>query len=164
MAVTFTALLVDDPPEIRDTEREGLLHGRKLRVVHEDDPTRLRQPAGVDEVEEHRVETVIAVDEREVEAPTLGGAAAARRSASPPRRTRRATSPQLEGIGGGYFADCNEPPIVDPSVSPAPRGFGVAAYALDPDKANRLMGDVAPARRPVDATLRAVEVAERGRR
>jgi hypothetical protein len=49
-----------------------------------------------------------------------------------------ATSPQLEGIGGRYFADCNEPPIVDPSVSPAPRGFGVAAYALDPDNANRL--------------------------
>jgi NAD(P)-dependent dehydrogenase (short-subunit alcohol dehydrogenase family) len=49
-----------------------------------------------------------------------------------------ATSPQLEGIGGRYFADCNEAPVVDPSLSPAPRGFGVAAYALDPDNAERL--------------------------
>jgi hypothetical protein len=49
-----------------------------------------------------------------------------------------ATSPQLEGIGGHYFADCNEPPLIDPGVSPAPRGFGVAAYALDPADAERL--------------------------
>jgi NAD(P)-dependent dehydrogenase (short-subunit alcohol dehydrogenase family) len=49
-----------------------------------------------------------------------------------------ATSPQLEGIGGHYFADCNEAPLIDPGVSPAPRGFGVAAYALDPADAARL--------------------------
>ena len=49
-----------------------------------------------------------------------------------------ATSPQLQGIGGHYFADCNEPPLIDPGVSPAPRGFGVAAYALDPADAERL--------------------------
>ena len=49
-----------------------------------------------------------------------------------------ATSPQLAGIGGRYFADCNEAPVVDASASGAPRGFCVAAYALDPDDAQRL--------------------------
>ncbi len=49
-----------------------------------------------------------------------------------------ATSPELEGIGGRYFADCNEAPVVGPDFSSAPRGFGVAPYALDPDDAVRL--------------------------
>jgi NAD(P)-dependent dehydrogenase (short-subunit alcohol dehydrogenase family) len=49
-----------------------------------------------------------------------------------------ATSPQLEGIGGRYFADCNEAPVVGPDFVSAPRGFGVAPYALDPDGARRL--------------------------
>jgi NAD(P)-dependent dehydrogenase (short-subunit alcohol dehydrogenase family) len=49
-----------------------------------------------------------------------------------------ATSPQLEGIGGRYFADCNEAPVVGQDFSSAPRGFGVAPYALDPDDAQRL--------------------------
>ncbi|WP_226573873.1 SDR family NAD(P)-dependent oxidoreductase [Acuticoccus sediminis] len=47
-----------------------------------------------------------------------------------------AASPLLEGIGGRYFEDCNEAPIV------AERGdgplAGVAAYALDPVNADRL--------------------------
>jgi len=46
-----------------------------------------------------------------------------------------ATSPLLEGIGGRYFEDCNEAPIVAPGV---PGTFGVAAYALDPGAAERL--------------------------
>jgi len=48
-----------------------------------------------------------------------------------------ATAPQLEGIGGRYFEDCNEAPVIDPSGS----GFlasGVAAYGLDPGNAKRL--------------------------
>jgi NAD(P)-dependent dehydrogenase (short-subunit alcohol dehydrogenase family) len=49
-----------------------------------------------------------------------------------------ATSPQLEGVGGRYFVDCNEAPIVGPGFSAAPRGFGVATYALDPVNARRL--------------------------
>jgi hypothetical protein len=49
-----------------------------------------------------------------------------------------ATSPQLEGVGGRYFADCNEAPVVGPDFVSAPRGFGVAAYALDPANARRL--------------------------
>jgi NAD(P)-dependent dehydrogenase (short-subunit alcohol dehydrogenase family) len=48
-----------------------------------------------------------------------------------------ATSPQLEGIGGRYFEDCNEAAVVDPGASDAP-GSGVAAYALDPGNAERL--------------------------
>jgi len=48
-----------------------------------------------------------------------------------------ATSPQLEGIGGRYFRDCNKAAVVDPATSDV-GGSGVAAYALDPDNAERL--------------------------
>jgi NAD(P)-dependent dehydrogenase (short-subunit alcohol dehydrogenase family) len=48
-----------------------------------------------------------------------------------------ATSPQLDGIGGRYFEECNEAPVVDPS-GPEAATFGVAAYALDPGNAARL--------------------------
>jgi hypothetical protein len=48
-----------------------------------------------------------------------------------------ATSPQLEGIGGRYFEDCNEAAVVDPSGA-AFVGSGVAAYALDAGNASRL--------------------------
>jgi NAD(P)-dependent dehydrogenase (short-subunit alcohol dehydrogenase family) len=46
-----------------------------------------------------------------------------------------ATSPQLEGIGGRYFDDCNEAPTVDHRGA---NGSGVAGYALDPSNADRL--------------------------
>jgi NAD(P)-dependent dehydrogenase (short-subunit alcohol dehydrogenase family) len=47
-----------------------------------------------------------------------------------------ATSPQLEGIGGRYFEDCNEASVID---DPTPETTsGVAAYALDPGNAERL--------------------------
>lgn len=45
-----------------------------------------------------------------------------------------AVSPLLEGIGGLYFEDCNEA-AVDNATPPT---FGVAAYALDPESADRL--------------------------
>jgi NAD(P)-dependent dehydrogenase (short-subunit alcohol dehydrogenase family) len=44
-----------------------------------------------------------------------------------------ATSPQLEGIGGRYFEDCNEAVANVPGTR-----TGVAAYALDPEAAARL--------------------------
>lgn len=48
-----------------------------------------------------------------------------------------ATSPQLEGVGGRYFDDCNES-----ELKPEPTGEmgerGVAPYALDRDNADRL--------------------------
>jgi NAD(P)-dependent dehydrogenase (short-subunit alcohol dehydrogenase family) len=47
-----------------------------------------------------------------------------------------ATSPQLEGVGGRYFEDCNEATVLDP-VDPDATS-GVAAYALDPGNAERL--------------------------
>jgi NAD(P)-dependent dehydrogenase (short-subunit alcohol dehydrogenase family) len=47
-----------------------------------------------------------------------------------------ATSPQLEGIGGRYFEDCNEAVVLDPPPPDAPGG--VAAYAVDPGNAERL--------------------------
>jgi NAD(P)-dependent dehydrogenase (short-subunit alcohol dehydrogenase family) len=48
-----------------------------------------------------------------------------------------ATSPLLEGVGGRYFDDCNESHVLDP-VPPETSPTGVAAYALDPDNAERL--------------------------
>jgi NAD(P)-dependent dehydrogenase (short-subunit alcohol dehydrogenase family) len=59
-----------------------------------------------------------------------------------------ATTPQLEGIGGRYFEDCNEAAVLD-SASPGAGGDdpgsyrplqqgGVAPYALDPENASRL--------------------------
>jgi NAD(P)-dependent dehydrogenase (short-subunit alcohol dehydrogenase family) len=47
-----------------------------------------------------------------------------------------ATSPQLEGIGGRYFEDCNEAAVVHRREEPGLSG--VAPYALDPDNAERL--------------------------
>ncbi|SDZ19323.1 NAD(P)-dependent dehydrogenase, short-chain alcohol dehydrogenase family [Amycolatopsis xylanica] len=44
-----------------------------------------------------------------------------------------ATSPLLDGVGGKYFEDCNE---AEPNQPGSPRG--VAAYALDPEAAERL--------------------------
>jgi hypothetical protein len=46
-----------------------------------------------------------------------------------------ATSPDLEGIGGSSFDDCNQAPTVDHRNA---AGTGVAAYALDPLNAHRL--------------------------
>jgi NAD(P)-dependent dehydrogenase (short-subunit alcohol dehydrogenase family) len=48
-----------------------------------------------------------------------------------------ATWPPLEGIGGRYFQDCNEAPVVDPATAES-TGAGVADYALDPENAERL--------------------------
>jgi NAD(P)-dependent dehydrogenase (short-subunit alcohol dehydrogenase family) len=48
-----------------------------------------------------------------------------------------ATSPQLEGIGGRYFEDCNEAPVIAAELSPS-AGSGVASYALDSANAERL--------------------------
>jgi NAD(P)-dependent dehydrogenase (short-subunit alcohol dehydrogenase family) len=47
-----------------------------------------------------------------------------------------ATSPQLEGVGGRYFEDCNEAErVADDAESPS---RGVREYALDHDNADRL--------------------------
>src|ERR1700730_1097402 len=48
-----------------------------------------------------------------------------------------ATSPQLEGIGGRYFEDCNQALVLDLDA-PNTSTSGVAAYALDPANARRL--------------------------
>jgi NAD(P)-dependent dehydrogenase (short-subunit alcohol dehydrogenase family) len=47
-----------------------------------------------------------------------------------------AASPLLEGIGGRYFEDCNQAPVV--RKRPADFGGGVAPYALDRANAERL--------------------------
>jgi len=47
-----------------------------------------------------------------------------------------AASPLLEAIGGKYFDDCREAPIV--SQRPTDFSGGVAPYALDPNNAERL--------------------------
>jgi NAD(P)-dependent dehydrogenase (short-subunit alcohol dehydrogenase family) len=48
-----------------------------------------------------------------------------------------ATSPQLAGIGGRYFEDCNQARVLDPDALNTTTS-GVAAYALDPEAAVRL--------------------------
>jgi NAD(P)-dependent dehydrogenase (short-subunit alcohol dehydrogenase family) len=51
--------------------------------------------------------------------------------------TLLATSPLLDGIGGRYFEDCNEAPTITNRLQE--EGVrGVAAYAVDPDEAERL--------------------------
>jgi NAD(P)-dependent dehydrogenase (short-subunit alcohol dehydrogenase family) len=47
-----------------------------------------------------------------------------------------AASPLVEGVGGRYFEDCNEAPVVD--KRPKMGAGGVARYALDPANAERL--------------------------
>jgi NAD(P)-dependent dehydrogenase (short-subunit alcohol dehydrogenase family) len=47
-----------------------------------------------------------------------------------------ATSPELEGIGGRYYEDCAEAPVVERRGERA--SGGVAPYALDTDNAERL--------------------------
>lgn len=49
-----------------------------------------------------------------------------------------ATSPILEGIGGRYFADCNEAETLAPGERDMAR---VAPYALDPEASERLWGE-----------------------
>jgi NAD(P)-dependent dehydrogenase (short-subunit alcohol dehydrogenase family) len=49
-----------------------------------------------------------------------------------------ATWPGLDDIGGRYFEDGNEAEVVDPSLPQSSDPHGVAAYALDPDNADRL--------------------------
>ena len=46
-----------------------------------------------------------------------------------------ATSPLLDGVGGRYFADCNEAKVVTHRTNDL---LGVAPYALDPGNADRL--------------------------
>src|SRR5258705_4666265 len=49
-----------------------------------------------------------------------------------------ATSPQLDGIGGRYFENCNQARVLDSDV-PNTSGSGVAPYALEPANADRLL-------------------------
>ncbi|HET9257459.1 MAG TPA: SDR family NAD(P)-dependent oxidoreductase [Pseudonocardiaceae bacterium] len=50
-----------------------------------------------------------------------------------------ATSPQLHGIGGRYFEDCNEAKVIPSSATDLSNHHsGVAAYALDPTNAKHL--------------------------
>lgn len=53
--------------------------------------------------------------------------------------TLLAASPLLEGVGGRYFADCNEArPLLERSAQPHLDLDAVAPYALDPDAAEKL--------------------------
>jgi NAD(P)-dependent dehydrogenase (short-subunit alcohol dehydrogenase family) len=48
-----------------------------------------------------------------------------------------AVSPLLDGVGGRYFEDCNEAPVVDTGGADVPAS-GVASYAVDAESARRL--------------------------
>jgi NAD(P)-dependent dehydrogenase (short-subunit alcohol dehydrogenase family) len=50
-----------------------------------------------------------------------------------------ATSPQLQGVGGRYFEDCNEAEVIASDATDlSTHRHGVAAYALDPGNAKHL--------------------------
>jgi hypothetical protein len=49
-----------------------------------------------------------------------------------------ATSPQLEGMGGVYCADCDIAVLVPDDADIPAGGAGVRAYAVDPATAERL--------------------------
>jgi NAD(P)-dependent dehydrogenase (short-subunit alcohol dehydrogenase family) len=50
-----------------------------------------------------------------------------------------ATSPQLQGVGGRYFEDCNEAEVIASDATDlSDHRSGVAAYALDPGNAKHL--------------------------
>jgi NAD(P)-dependent dehydrogenase (short-subunit alcohol dehydrogenase family) len=49
-----------------------------------------------------------------------------------------AASPELEGVGGRYFEDCNEADVIHRRDKDVRHSQGVAAYAVDPDNAHRL--------------------------
>ena len=49
-----------------------------------------------------------------------------------------AVRPELEGVGGRYFEDCNEAEVVQRREDAPPGRGGVAPYALDPGNASRL--------------------------
>jgi hypothetical protein len=50
-----------------------------------------------------------------------------------------ASSPQLEGIGGRYFEDCNEAEVINSDATDlSDHRNGVAPYALDPANAKHL--------------------------
>jgi NAD(P)-dependent dehydrogenase (short-subunit alcohol dehydrogenase family) len=67
-----------------------------------------------------------------------------------------ATSPQLDGIGGRYFEDCNEAVVVD--QDPESPG-GVAPHALDPEAAADLWRVSLDAMFGIRSVPRALEVA-----
>ena len=48
-----------------------------------------------------------------------------------------AASPLLDGVGGHYFEDCNEAPVVN-TDGPEEPASGVAGYAVDPELAQQL--------------------------
>lgn len=61
------ALILDAPSQIVDEERHGLAHGKQLMVIEEDDTARPNQSAQINEVDEHSIKAMVAVDEGEVE-------------------------------------------------------------------------------------------------
>ena len=72
MQIVVSRPFFDLPPEVRRAKRDPARYRRQLVVVDEDDSPRAHEPAEVNEVEEHAVEPVIAVDERKVEAAIFG--------------------------------------------------------------------------------------------
>jgi hypothetical protein len=72
LVLPFLAFVLDRPAEVDDAEADGVTNGRELMIVDEDDPALPEQPPRVEQVEEHALEAVVAVEEGEVEAPALG--------------------------------------------------------------------------------------------
>ena len=71
MVIVGRGDLFECPPQVCHEEGRGASNRGKLIVIEEDDSPGVHEMPEVDEVEEHSVEAMIAVDEAEVEAPAL---------------------------------------------------------------------------------------------
>jgi len=58
------------PAQVSDEEVARTPDGRKLRVVDEDDAALFQQPTRVEEIDEHALEAVVAVEEGKIELPS----------------------------------------------------------------------------------------------
>lgn len=61
----------EGPPEVGLEEGDSPRDCGQLVVIHEHDSSRTDEAPQIDEIEEHSVESMVAVDEPEVEAPTF---------------------------------------------------------------------------------------------
>src|SRR2546428_6331956 len=66
------ALLLDPPPKVAGAESDCFLYGRELVVVEKNDTASTDQSPKEHEIDEHTIESVIAVNECEVELPRFG--------------------------------------------------------------------------------------------
>jgi len=69
--IVFRGNRFEGPVGVVQKERSCPLDTRELIIVQEDDSTRMQEAIQIGQVEEHPIEPVVAVDEGQVEVPSL---------------------------------------------------------------------------------------------